>query len=105
MSLLLQRNHFLSLKVRRRFFCWISLLLSLCEFLIFQTPTANIYKSCLLHKSDRCFLGCYYDVKSFLTLAHITQVPSCVAAVRNPPTFKIQNVNRMTYREILSTSE
>lgn len=81
MSFLLQRNHFLSLKAGRRFLCWIALLLGLCDFLNFQTLTVHIYKSCLLDKSVRCFLSSHYAVKSYLTLAQITVVPSCVAAV------------------------
>lgn len=71
---------FLSSKVGR-IFCWIALLLGLYEFLNFQKLTANIYKSCILDKSDRCFLSSYYDVKSYLTLAQITLVPSCGAVV------------------------
>lgn len=81
MLLLLQRNHFLSLKVGRRFLCWIALLLGLCHFLNFQTLTVHIYKSCLLDKSVRYFLSSHCAVKSYLTLAQITLMPSCVASV------------------------
>lgn len=72
MSLLLQRNHFLSLKVGRRFLCWIALLLGLCDFPNFQTLTVRIYKPCLLEKRVSYFLSSHYSVKSYLTLAQIT---------------------------------
>lgn len=55
MSLLPERNHFLSLNVGRRFLCWIALLLGLCDFLNFQTVTVHIYKSCLLGESAKNF--------------------------------------------------
>lgn len=96
MSLLLQRNHFLSLKVGRRFLCWIALLLGLSDFLNFQTLTVHIYKSCLLDKSVRCFLSSHYAVKSYLTLAQITLAPSCVAEVWDPSTFKIQSFQSLS---------
>lgn len=81
MSLLLERNHFLSLKVGRSVLCWIALSLGLCDFLNFQTLPVHIYKSCLLGKSVKNFLSSHYAVKSYLTLAQITLASSCVSAV------------------------
>lgn len=102
MSLLLERNHCLSLKVGRRFLCWISLLLGLCDFLDFQTLTVHIYKSCLLGKSVRNFLSSHYAVKSYLTLAQVTLAPSCVAAVCDPSTFKIQSFQISSRLQLLT---
>lgn len=91
MSLLLESNHFLSLKVGRSFLCWIALLLGLCDFLNFQTLTVHIYKSCLPVKSVRNFLSSHYAVKFYSILAQITLTSSCVAAVWDSLTFKIQS--------------
>lgn len=104
MSLLLERNHSLSLKVGRRFLCWIALLLGLCEFLNFQTLTVHIYKSHLLGKSVRNFLSSHCAVKSYLTLAQTTLASSCVAAVWDLSTFKIQSSQIPSRLQLLTNS-